>query len=216
MIFRKKSSFLTALGILLLLAALGLTAYNVMDSLRAGAEAGAIMEEIARRMPETISAAPAPRLDETDLTMPVFEIDGYNYVGIVEIPSLNISLPVMDTWDDERLKISACLYWGNYKTDDMVICAHNYAQFFAPIRGIGMGEEVRFISAEGTAYRYSVTNRETLGPSMVEEMITNTRPSSNGTEVRDWDLTLFTCFPGGRTRCAVRCVRISEEEDRDA
>ena len=34
MIFRKKSSFLTALGILLLLAALSLTAYNVMDGLR--------------------------------------------------------------------------------------------------------------------------------------------------------------------------------------
>ena len=166
MIFRKKSSFLTALGILLLLAALGLTAYNVMDSLRAETEARAIREEIARRMPETIAAAPAPRRDETDLTMPVFEIGGYNYVGIVEIPSLNISLPVMDTWDDERLKISACLYRGNYKTDDMVICAHNYAQFFAPIRGIGMGEEVCFISAEGTVYRYSVTNRETLEPQM--------------------------------------------------
>ena len=104
----------------------------------------------------------------------------------------------------------------NYKTDDMVICAHNYARFFAPIRGIGMGEEVCFFSAEGTVYRYSVTNRETLEPSMVEEMITNTRPSSDGTEVRDWDLTLFTCFPGGRTRCAVRCIRISEEENRDA
>ena len=24
----------------------------------------------------------------------------------------------------------------------------------------------------------------------------------------DWDLTLFTCFIGGRTRCTVRCTRV--------
>ena len=36
---------------------------------------------------------------------------------------------------------------------------------------------------------------ETLMPTAVEEM-----------ESGDWDLTLFTCTVGGRTRVAVRCA----------
>ena len=210
---RKKGGFLTAAGILLLLGALGLTSYNIWDGLRARHESLAIEEQIAARMPETIVEARDPlAMEETDLSMPVFEIDGYSYVGVIEIPSLKISLPVMDTWDDSRLRIAACRYWGNYKTDDMVICAHNYIQFFAPIRGIGMGADVYFISAGDTAYHYQVTNRETLRPTAVEEMVTNTVQGTDGKEVRDWDLTLFTCFPGGQTRCAVRCVRVMEED----
>lgn len=213
---KKKGGLLTAIGILLILAALGLTAYNFWDGMRASRESLAIEEKIAQQMPDTIVAARSgsdPLEEEVDLTMPVFEIDGYKYVGVIEIPSLKISLPVMDSWDEQRLKIAACLYWGNYKTDDMVICAHNYMKFFAPIRGIDMGEDVYFISADGVAYHYSVSNRETLKPTMVEEMVTNTLQGADGKEVRDWDLTLFTCFPGGQTRCAVRCVRVPEEKD---
>lgn len=115
---KKKGSILTSVGILLLLAALGLTAYNLWDGLRAGQESRAIEEKIAAQMPETIVEAHEPQaMEEIDLTMPVFEIDGYKYVGVIEIPSLKISLPVMDSWDENRLKIAACLYWGNYKTD---------------------------------------------------------------------------------------------------
>ena len=211
---KKKGSVLTSIGILLLLAALGLTGYNLWDGLRAGQESRAIEEKIAAQMPETIVEAHEPQaMEEIDLTMPVFEIDGYKYVGVIEIPSLKISLPVMDSWDENRLKIAACLYWGNYKTDDMVICAHNYIQFFAPIRGIDMGADVYFISADGVAYHYKVTNRETLRPTAVEQMVTNTVQAPDGQEVRDWDLTLFTCFPGGATRCAVRCARVKSDSE---
>lgn len=79
---KKKGSVLTSIGILLLLAALGLTGYNLWDGLRAGQESRAIEEKIAAQMPETIVEAHEPQaMEEIDLTMPVFEIDGYKYVG---------------------------------------------------------------------------------------------------------------------------------------
>ncbi len=48
-------------------------------------------------------------------------------------------------------------------------------------------------------YRYIITTRETLFPTEVERMID---------AQDDWDLTLFTCFIGGRTRCTIRCTRV--------
>ena len=61
------------------------------------------------------------------------------------------------------------------------------------------GEEVIFTTVDGVRYRYIITTRETLFPTEVDRMI----------DAQDnWDLTLFTCFIGGRTRCTLRCTRV--------
>ena len=66
-----------------------------------------------------------------------------------------------------------------------------------------MGEEVFFTASDGTVYHYVITKRETIQPDDVSGMIG--KPDG---EAGDWDLTLFTCYFGGQTRCAVRCVRV--------
>ncbi|MBQ4208321.1 MAG: sortase, partial [Clostridia bacterium] len=59
--------------------------------------------------------------------------------------------------------------------------------------------EVIFTTADGVEYRYIITYRETLFPTEVERLLA---------AEQDCDLTLFTCYIGGRTRCVVRCVRV--------
>lgn len=49
--------------------------------------------------------------------------------------------------------------------------------------------------ADGICYQYEVAGLEELGGTAVEEM-----------QAGDWELTLFTCTYGGRTRVTVRCV----------
>jgi len=136
--------------------------------------------------------------------MPVEVIDGYRYIGVLEIPGLDLSLPVMEEWDETRLKISPCRYTGSYYTDDLVICGHNYASHFSAIKWIDIGERVLFKAVDGVVYEYIVTNREVLQPRQVEDMIESEA---------DWDLTMFTCTTGGQTRCAVRCEYIKEPDE---
>jgi sortase A len=50
----------------------------------------------------------------------------------------------------------------------------------------------------GTTYTYSVAEIDTLMPTAVEEM-------TDG----DYDLTLFTCTYGGKSRVTVRCIEVS-------
>ena len=206
---RKIGNTLILLGLLLLLGAGGLTAYNIWDGIRAERASQHIIQEmdIGQDLVEALDREP-----DDDPEMPVIEVEGYYYIGILEIPSLQLTLPVMDRWDYTRLKISPCVYSGSYKTDDLVICAHNYARHFSPVKWIDMGADVYLITVDCRVYHYQVTNRETLQPGAVENMIENTNNTTDETVTNEWDLTLFTCNTGGQTRCAVRCARIREEE----
>ena len=198
------------LGLLLLAAAIALTAYNIWDGKRAKDASDTIAAELDDRMPEPTRA---PEFEPNPTEMPTEEIDGYLYIGELDIPSRDLHLPVMADWDYERLRISPCRYSGSYYTDDLVICAHNYARHFSPIRWVEPGEEVYFTNVEGKVYRYEVTNRETVQPTSISQMIENQNNSligGNG-NAGDWDLTLFTCNTGGQTRCAVRCARVADE-----
>ena len=208
-----KGNILILLGILMLLGAVGLVAYNFWDANRAKEAAEQISEQLIEKIDENVkseeTAAPAPYMDP-NTPMPVELIDGYEYIGILEIPSKELSLPVMAEWDYDRLKISPCRFVGSYYTDDLVICAHNYDQHLGRLLSIDIGVDVYFTNVEGLTIHYIVTNRETVEPTAVEQMIENTGNSE--TSLLDWDLTLFTCNLGGQTRCAVRCSRVKDAQ----
>ena len=54
-----------------------------------------------------------------------------------------------------------------------------------------------FTDVTGTAHYYEVVLLETLLPTATEEMLTS-----------GFDLSLFTCTPGGANRVTVRCSRV--------
>ena len=81
----------------------------------------------------------------------------------------------------------------------MVVCAHNYAKHFSPIKWLTEGAQVYFTDMDGMRWTYEVSYVENLQPTQIEEMTEKTEESD------EWDLTLFTCTTGGSARCAVRC-----------
>lgn len=219
----KKGSFLIATGLLLLAAALLLTAYNIWDARRAEQASQSALSLLRTQIPgmeaqEAPSAVPAsapaaalaPVLPESaaepeetepdalgEKQMPTVEINGYRYIGVLDVPSLELSLPVMEQWDYDRLKVAPCRFSGSVYRDDLVICAHNYPTHFSPLKYVPIGTQVKFTDADGNEYFYTVTSIDTVGANDVETMVTG-----------EWDLTLFTCNTGGQNRCAVRCDRL--------
>ena len=206
-----KGNILIFLGILMILGALGLTGYNLWDANRAREAAEQITDQLIDKIDESVKdeETAAPYVDP-NTPMPIEVIDGYEYIGILEIPSEDLSLPVMNEWDYTRLKISPCRFTGSYYSDDLVICAHNYDKHLGRLLNIDLGVDVYFTNVEGLTIHYIVTNRETVEPTDVERMIENTGNSE--TSLLDWDMTLFTCNLGGQTRCAVRCSRVEDAQ----
>lgn len=217
---KRVGSFMIMMGVIAIAAAAALVLFNLFD----GERAREASEGILGRLDPVISAAASGEhtgeedgSTESDIEtfpsdgtvgkMPTVLIDGIAYIGEIEIPSLQIRLPVMETWDYDKLKISPCRYTGSYMTDDLVICGHNYLRHFSPIKWIDIGAEVNLITADGQVIRYIVSNRETVQPTDIRKMICNDNSTQDAESGNHWDLTLFTCNTGGQTRCAVRCIR---------
>ena len=199
----KKGAFCMAAGFLLVLAALLLTGYNVWDEGRAGDAADATFqalkfqtEEGQEELPEYILP---DYLVDPRFEMPTVEIDGYDYIGYLDIPSLELSLPVMSEWSYPQLKIAPCRYAGSVYLDDMILAAHDDDRHFGRLKNLEGGELVRFTDVDGNVFDFSVTELELLWPEQTEEMLSG-----------EWDLTLFTCTLGGRQRVTVRCDRIED------
>ena len=196
-----------ALGALLILASLGLLAYNKWDAARADKAAQTALGELEDTLTKTIEEKTKtdevvlqPELDP-DQPMTEVELEGWNYIGYLSIPSIGLNLPVMSEWSYAGLKVAPGRYSGSTYADNMVVCAHNYAKHFSPIKWLAEGAEVYFTDMDGMRWSYEVSVVETIQPTQIEKMTEKTEDSEN------WDLTLFTCTTGGSARCAVRCVR---------
>lgn len=132
-----------------------------------------------------------------DMSMPTIEIDGYVYVGTIQLPTLNIELPVMNNLSNQGLKISPCLYSGSIYKENAVIAAHNYINHFGKLVELSQGDKILFTDLDNNVFIYEVISTEVLIPTAVIEMIEN-----------EADLSLFTCTIGGSYRFTVRCKLI--------
>lgn len=215
---RHKGTGFILTGLLLMAAALAFTGHNVADNKKAQRAA----ENVSQQLEEMISVSESVPLEQVEngafeqteylpaaallqkdipaycrypeMEMPVIEIEGRDYIGMLYIPALDLELPVASKWSYDNLRVAPCRYSGSAYLDNMVICAHNYRSFFSGLRNASMGTEVYFVDVDGNCFCYEVIELETLRPEDTEIMTSG-----------DWDLTLFTCTVGGQSRIAVRC-----------
>ncbi len=199
---RRSSKTLITVGTVLILAAASLTLYNVWDAYRAGKAAQAIEEELTAAIDHNETKAENTVTESTEREMDVVTLDGVDYIGTITIPVAGLVLPVQYNYTFDALRNSPCRYYGSYMTNDLVICAHNSSKHFGPIRWLEAGDDIYLRTVDGAEIHYTVKGLETLQPEEVDRM-TSTKDETLGS----WDLTLFTCYIGGQTRCAVRCAR---------
>ena len=200
----KAGTALITAGSLLLAAALLLTGYNLVDEYRAGRTADLALEALRQEMPEPLpdgmqtpeQAEPPDYVLNPDMEMPTQEIEGSSYIGVLELPALGLSLPVMSEWSYPGLKLAPCRYHGSAYTGSLTIAAHNYRTHFGPVRDVPAGTRVFFTDVKGRRFSYEVSAVETIEATAVGDAVSDS-----------WDLTLITCTAGGRARVAVRCIR---------
>ncbi len=130
--------------------------------------------------------------------MPEETIDGRSYIGVLEIPSLSLQLPVIGSWSYAELREAPCRHAGSAYQKNMVIAGHNYSSHFGNLKNLSQGDTVIFTDVDGNRFHYRVIELETLAPDAVDDLTSG-----------DWNLTLFTCTIGGRSRVTVRCSEVA-------
>ncbi|MBO7253586.1 MAG: sortase [Oscillospiraceae bacterium] len=186
-----------ALGVICLLISLGFVVYNRNEANRGEKKSQAMLQDVQANMQ---MQQPESSSEETELSEPgpgqmqTVSVGQYESIGILSIPVLELELPVLTDWDYEKLKSAPCHYYGSCYESDFVIAAHNYPSHFGRLSQLQPGDLVFFTDVTGTVYRYEVVLLETLPATATKEMITS-----------GFDLSLYTCTPGGSNRVTVRC-----------
>lgn len=196
----------TITGLLLFAAALALSVYNLWDGYRAEQSREKLLEEY-RDKNQNISDE-GEQAEESDGQIPDYqlnpemempevrleELDGAACIGVLEIPEIDLKLPVLSEWSYPLLKKAPCRYSGSAYLDNLVIAAHNYRTHFGKLKELEVGTEVIFTDAAGNRFEYKVAAVEALTPQSVEDMTSG-----------EWALSLFTCTLDGKNRVTVRC-----------
>ena len=178
------------LGVVCILSAVGFVAYNRWEDMNAKDVAQDFLEDVQSIINEEQSEQPLLN----DTKMATVEVDGYDCIGILSVPVLDLELPVLTDWSYAKLKKAPCHYYGSYYEKDFVIAAHNYKSHFGRLSKLQAGDIVVFTDVSGTVHYYEVVILETLPKNATKEMITS-----------GFDLSLYTCTLGGGSRVTVRC-----------
>ncbi len=186
---RKIGITFIVIGLVLVLAAVGILCYNIIENKNAEKNVQSIISEMDNIIVDNEEGS---EYGDDD----AIEIDGNWYIGRIKIPVLDLDLPVMQQWSYEGLRICPGRYSGSSKNGDLVIAGHNYTSQFGTLKYLKDGDAVYFTDIYGNVKSYAVDYVYTLSPYSVDEMVSG-----------DWDLTLFTCTVGARARVTVRCYR---------
>jgi sortase A len=150
------------------LGCLGTYAYETVDARRFQAEQTAAFERTART-----AAAPARVL-------------AGGLVGMLDVPRLHLSTPVIEGDDDGVLKRSV----GHLPDTPMpweggnsAIAGHRDG-LFRPLKQVKVGDEIRFRTTRGE-FRYRVTRTAIVAPDDLSVLEPQASPA----------LTLITCYP---------------------
>ena len=183
--------------------AIGLILYNNNQSnkvLKENEEVIVIFDEVIKKninnteIKENTNTIISENITNTDTSI---NINGYNYSGILSIPGINLTIPIIENWSYPNLKISSCIYSGSIRYNNLVIAGHNYKSTFRKLYDLHEGNTAYFKTSDGLIYNYKLEKIEILNPTEVDNM----KNSS-------YDLTLFTCTIGGKNRYTLRFSRI--------
>lgn len=221
--YKKKNrigNILKGAGLILVTAAVLLLVYNLWDGHRARESEEAILAEYLQENKKASESPDASDKEDKqnipdyllnpDVDMPEYTLKSLGDVaciGILEIPALNLELPVISSWSYSSLRLAPCRYSGSAYKGDLVIAAHNYQSHFGGLRTLPEGSEVFFTDAVGNRFSYYVAVTEALTPWSVDDMTSG-----------EWPLTLFTCTLDSQNRVTVRCEysEAMENWDRNA
>ena len=207
---------LMALGSVFLAASVIIWGRNIYQDRRAAEASKNMMPDIMSAIAQNVEAAEKQGPQDVEHVNPydqeamdkaaemtVVVHNTWPYIGYLDLPSIRMKLPVLSEWSFHYLSQAPCRHMGSTKSDDLVICAHNYPAHFGKLKKMVQGDELTFTDMDGIRSYYKVATVEIVEPtdlSMIED--------------ESLDLVLYTCTYTGQDRVMVGCQRIEKEESK--
>lgn len=163
-----------------------------------------ITQDIAEEIETTEEAGEGTQIATATATSTYTAPNGKKYetVGIVNIPKINITYPILSKTTDALMKVAPCKFHGANPNEvgNLCIIAHNYRRkgvFFSDIPSLVVGDIVEIQDLSQRTIQYEVYDIHTVMPNNVAD----TTQKTNGRK----EVTLITCTNNSEQRVIVRC-----------
>ena len=152
---KKITSIALIAGIVLVILSSTLVAIHHFSQTNSGKQAQKIVEEMKAVIPEEETGVPDGR---ADVEMPVMQISGNDFIGYIEIPEYNKSLPVCSEWSKYKASDFPCRLKGSMYDGTLIIGSVENTGQFDVAKLIGGGQEINMIDMTGLKYTFAVTD----------------------------------------------------------
>jgi len=190
----KKGKFPIALvlGICLVMIGFSLFAGIQLRTQIGAEECRKTVTEMMKLLPERAAGVSGI---SSDPDMPVLQINEEDYIALIEIPSMNLALPVAAAWNSQKLYRSPARFYGSCYARSLVIGGADNPHQFAFCDKIGEGSVITVTDMTGTQYCYTVSRVDRSQSAERDWLISG-----------DYDLTLFCRDTYSMEYIAVRCM----------
>lgn len=128
----------------------------------------------------------------------------YETIGVVKIPKINISYPILaQTTNVELMKVAPYKFWGANPNEvgNLCIIGHNYRRkgvFFSDVPSLTVGDIVEVQDLSQRTVQYEVYDLHTVDPNDRSD----TTQYTNGKR----EVTIITCTDDAKQRVIVKCT----------
>ena len=215
---KKIGIVLLTAGAVLVIAALLLFSHNRAEDRRAGESAEETLRLVEAAMAERetngetgASASPGAAAAGTEtgsgglpappaLDMPTVRSGAYDYIGYLDFPGYDLTMPVAATWSFPAMEISPCRHTGSVYNDNLVVAGHNYKTEFDVLFHLEAGDTVTFTDVDGNVFTYTVREFASVTPDDSDTVMNS-----------GYALTMYTCNWDTSERVTVFCERTGGE-----
>lgn len=190
---RKIGKWLIGGGALLILCSVGLVLFGQLSATRAQSEAANTLAHIDKRLPPPTVGTPDAL---SSMQMPTLAVNGTDVAGILEIPSLQLRLPVGNAWESRSRTSFPRRFAGSVYDGSLSVGGYDQKGQFDCLKSVDIGTVATITDMTGARFSYEVT--DILRKTSVEaETLTSV----------DADLTLFVREAYSMGYIVVCCTR---------
>jgi len=114
-------------------------------------------------------------------TMPCLELDGVDYIGLIEAPSLHIKLPIGNAWSVDQIQQHPCRYDGSMYNRSLILGGIDHVGQFGFLSTMSIGDAIYITDVTGVRFTYSISSVERAN-----------EISDSALSTQQHDLVLFT------------------------
>jgi len=189
---RRSSKIFVLAGCLLIIGSFALLAASRLHAARAQRENAEVIRQIEAIIP---ARSPGIMDEYLDMEMPALQINGQDYIAVVEIPGFGVKLPVGGSWDAGQVTSFPCRFWGTVYNGSLVLGGADQTGQFDCLDQIGNGSIVTVTDMTGGEFTYVVTRIGRSKSAQAEILLDN-----------EADLTLFVRDAYNFNYIIVRCT----------